>query len=177
MKKFKITYPWEGISKKCDQENCDQPGYFKAPKSIKSKEKYHFCLEHIKIYNKRWDFFAGKSQKQIYNFLKNDTLPNKPTRPMSERIHSKIHFEFGFDFFKENYSNKNQESKISKKTEHQNALDLFNLSPTFSKNDLKKSYNLLVKKNHPDLNGGNKKKETLLKKINKYYKVLQKIAR
>ena len=63
-KKFTKCYPWESSEKvftKCDQENCNLPGEFKAPKSINSSAKYNFCLHHVKIYNKRWDFFAGKS--------------------------------------------------------------------------------------------------------------------
>ena len=45
-----------------------------APKSPNSKEKYSFCLSHVKEYNKRWNFFAGKSQSQIYDYQKNDFL-------------------------------------------------------------------------------------------------------
>ena len=42
--------------------------------------------------------------------------------------------------------------------------------------ELKKSYKELVKKNHPDVHGGDIKKESLLKKINNYYKNLKKVA-
>ena len=57
-------------NKKCDEKGCNEDGKFIAPKSPNSGEKYFFCLKHIKLYNKRWNFFAGKSQREIYNFQK-----------------------------------------------------------------------------------------------------------
>ena len=54
----------------CQEKGCLNEGEYEAPKSPNSKEKYFFCLHHIKIYNKRWNYFAGKSQKQIYDFQK-----------------------------------------------------------------------------------------------------------
>ncbi|MAH78373.1 MAG: hypothetical protein CBE14_002235 [Rickettsiales bacterium TMED254] len=184
MKKKKITlnFPWDEKKlniKKCDQINCNNQGDYKAPKSINSNEVYNFCLEHVKIYNKRWNFFAGKSQKQIYQFLKEETYINKPTRPMSERISSKINFDFSFDADFNSFFEKKpkKETMSSKLTEIDKALNLFNLSIPFTSLELKKIYNNLVKRNHPDLHDGNKKKETLLKKINIYYKLLKKVAR
>lgn len=179
MKKKKIAkdYPWEKNGDKfvkCDQENCDEEAHFKAPKSVNSLEKYNFCLEHVKVYNKRWDFFAGKSQDQIYDFLKNDLYQDKPTRPISEKVSSKINFEFNAfdeDFLKDNSTDKEKfQDNINV------ALDLFNIMPPFSSSQLKKKYNNLVKKNHPDLHDGDEKKENLLKKINIYYNILKKIA-
>ena len=176
-KKLIREYPWEDEGKKiskCDQIGCQRRGEYKAPKSVSSKETYNFCLEHVKKYNMRWDFFAGKSQDQIYMFLKNDIYNNKPTRPMSDRVSSKINFEFNFgDFFdlkKENINRDNLSNELNE------ALDIFKIKIPFNSIQLKKKYNNLVKKNHPDLYGGDKKKDAKLKKINIYYKILQKIA-
>ena len=73
-------------------------GNMLAPKSPNSNEKYIFCLEHIKEYNKRWNFFAGKSQNQIYEYQKNDFFIGRPTRPFSKGHSSKIKFEFEYSF-------------------------------------------------------------------------------
>ena len=56
--------------RKCDEKNCNEPGEFFAPKSPNSSEKYLFCSKHVKLYNKRWNFFAGKSQNEIYEYQK-----------------------------------------------------------------------------------------------------------
>ena len=70
----------------CQEKGCLNEGEYIAPKSPNSKEKYFFCLDHIKIYNKRWNYFAGKSQKQIYDFQKNDLFEGRPTRPFSMMV-------------------------------------------------------------------------------------------
>ena len=177
-KKFTKKFPWEHKESKekiCDQENCDEIAIFKAPTSVNSKNYYFFCKKHIKIYNKRWNFFAGKSQNEIYNFLKNEMYIHKPTRPMSDRVSSKIKFDFSYIFEnKFNYQKENQND--STRDDLSAALSLFKLKRPFSMQELKKSYKELVKKNHPDVHGGDIKKDSLLKKINNYYKSLKKVA-
>ena len=64
-----VFFQNEDCEKKCDEINCDQAGEYYAPKSPNSSEKYVFCLKHIKLYNKRWNYFAGKSQNEISKYL------------------------------------------------------------------------------------------------------------
>ena len=177
-KNFTKKFPWElkeCKEKICDQENCDKIAIYKAPKSVNSKTYYFFCKEHIKIYNKRWNYFAGKSQTEIYDYLKNEMYIHKPTRPMSDRVSSKINFDFSYIFEnKFEYRKKNQ-SKVAN-DDLGKALNLFKLKLPFSMQELKKSYKELVKENHPDIHGGDIKKDSLLKKINNYYKNLKKVA-
>ena len=49
----------------CDEKDCLEPGYFQAPKSPDGKGWYYFCSNHIKTYNKRWNFFAGKTKNKF----------------------------------------------------------------------------------------------------------------
>ena len=177
-KKFTKKFPWEFKESKdkiCDQENCYEIAMFKAPKSVNSKNYYYFCKEHIKIYNKRWNFFAGKSQNEIYNYLKNEMYINKPTRPISDRISSKIKFDFSY-IFENNYNYNKKSDNNDLVDDLSAALTLFKLKQPFSMQELKKSYKELVKKNHPDVHGGDINKDSLLKKINNYYKNLKKVA-
>ena len=116
----------------CHEKGCSNAGEYMAPKSPNSNEKYFFCHDHIKLYNKRWNFFAGKSQKQIYDFQKNDFFEGRPTRPFSQGYGSKIKFEFKYDLDHEKIkfkrrnkfifnNNKKNNSKILK------ALEIFSL--------------------------------------------------
>ena len=180
----KKKYTWENFDEfpKCDQIDCDLPGKYKAPKTPRSNEKYNFCLKHVTNYNKRWNYFAGKSQDEIYKFLREDQFLSKPTRPISETVSSvgKNNFDFDFIFeFNDNTTNKktNNRTPIKNKSELELALELFELELPFDNSELKKKYNLLVKENHPDLHGQDLEKEKLLKKINNYYIILQKIVR
>ena len=148
----------DNLKKKlCDEKGCQNEGIYEAPKSPNNEEKYFFCLKHIKVYNKRWNYFAGKSQKQIYDFQKNDFFEGRPTKPFSNGQNSKIKFEFEFSFDKQNFKfkkNKKEEKKntFKKNSNLEKALEIFSLNYDFNEKTLKKRYKELVKKYHPDLN-------------------------
>ena len=42
------------------------------------------------------ELFAGKNQKQIYDYQKNDFYQGRPTSPFTNGKSSKIKFEFDF---------------------------------------------------------------------------------
>ena len=165
-------------NKQCDEKGCNEEGNFIAPKSPNSNEKYFFCLKHIKLYNKRWDFFAGKSQAEIYNFQKNDFFEGKPTFPFSDGMKSKIKFEFNYFADKEKLKFSEKRKKFEKvdklifNADVESSLRLMKLNKDFNENDLKKVYKQLVKKFHPDVKNNIKNKEKIIKKINNAYKLL-----
>ena len=45
-------------------------GSISHPNLQTAKKNIYFCLAHVKEYNKRWNFFAGKTQTQIYDYQK-----------------------------------------------------------------------------------------------------------
>ena len=54
----------------CEWENCTNSGKFKAPLERDNSKKYRLlCEEHIKFFNKSWNYFEGMSQQEIENFL------------------------------------------------------------------------------------------------------------
>ena len=188
MKKKSIEYIIDkiigsGNEKLCDEVECNNPGIYSAPKSPNSDEKYHFCLFHVKQYNKRWNFFAGKSQNQIYEYQKNDFFLGRPTRPFSKGISSKIKFEFEYSINKEkikftkNRSSKSFTKNVTLTNEIQNSIEIFKLNNDFDENILKKRYKELVKKYHPDLNKNYLNKEKKIKQINKAYNILLKFLK
>ena len=165
----------------CQEKGCLNEGEYMAPKSPNNNEKYFFCLDHIKIYNKRWNYFAGKNQKQIYDFQKNDFFEGRPTRPFSDGYSSKIKFEFEYGLNREKL--KFQKKKKSFFTNNKNnykvdkALKIFSLNDDFSEKILKKRYKELVKKYHPDLNKSFLHKDSKIKEINNAYNFLLKLAK
>ena len=187
MKKKSIEHTDFKFSKteenKCDAKQCDKLGEYIAPKSPKSSETYLFCIDHIKIYNKRWNFFAGRSQQEIYDYQKNDFFENRPTRSFTKGENSKIKFEF--DYFlnksKIKFSKKTKKFeknlKYSFNNEVKQSLDIFNLKSDISESLIKKKYKELVKKYHPDLNKNYSNKERKIKEINKAYKILLKFVK
>ena len=77
---------WEKISthKMCDYKKCNENGEYKAPKSrLNLKSYYFFCLNHVKEYNKSWEFYKGMSVDEIELSLRKDIIWDRPSRPLN----------------------------------------------------------------------------------------------
>ena len=93
----------------CDWENCKECGTFKAPlEKDNSKNHRWLCEEHIKLFNKNWNYFDGMGQNEIENFLKSDLTWHRPTQKFgsSDNFFSILwtnalndKFNFFFNFF------------------------------------------------------------------------------
>ena len=55
----------------CDWVNCKKTAKFKAPKERDNSKNFKWlCEEHIKLFNKNWNYFDGMNQSEIENFSK-----------------------------------------------------------------------------------------------------------
>ena len=155
----------------CDWENCKEIGSYKAPvERDNSKNFRYFCLEHIKIFNKNWNYFSNMSEEQVEYFIKSDLTWHKPTKSFSSsenffKILWNNALEDNVNIFKNPGFKEFKKSKLSEKDRH--ALEVLGL-----KYGVKK-FKGLVKKYHPDKNLGSKKYEDILKKITLAYSQLK----
>ncbi len=181
----KNSLSWEKtFIKKCDKDKCNEKGEYRAPKSrILLNEYYFFCLDHIKEYNKSWDFYKGLSVNQIETSMREDIIWNRPSWPLKgnpKKVIEQINDFFGDDInILENDSQKNQyfKNKLldeSLTNEENKALSRLELVLPLSLDKIKKNYKKLVKIFHPDVNGNNKKAEENFKEINEAYRLLLK---
>ena len=68
------------LTKYCEWRSCEEKGEFKAPTSRDRLRVFKwFCLKHIKIYNKGWDYFKGRTSDQIYKEVSDDATWHRPT--------------------------------------------------------------------------------------------------
>ena len=68
----------------CDWNNCLEEGLYKAPVEKDNSKKYRIlCLNHVKEFNKNWNYFEGMNDNQIYEFIKSDMTWHKPTQSFS----------------------------------------------------------------------------------------------
>ena len=105
------------FEKKCYKKNCINPGIYKAPKSKNDLKNYiWFCKEHIKSYNKEWDYCKNMTQEEIEKHIELDVIGWRPTWNFStKRIKFKSFekiFSNYFDFFKKNKANNKFNKKI-----------------------------------------------------------------
>ena len=48
----------------CEWEKCNETGEFKAPTEKDNSRKFKWlCKEHIKLFNKNWNYFEGMSRR------------------------------------------------------------------------------------------------------------------
>ena len=161
----------------CDWEKCKKIGSYKAPvERDNSKKTRMLCLEHIKIFNKKWNYFQNMSNEEIEYFIKSDLTWHKSTKSFgssenffnllwNNALDDKLNIfnTTGFkDFKKSNLSSKEKD-----------AFDILELNYSAKWQEIQKKFKTLVKKYHPDKNQGNKKFEDKLKKITLAYSQLK----
>ena len=162
----------------CEWENCKEIGKFKAPLEKDNSKNYKWlCKNHIKFFNKNWNYFEGMSQNEIENFVKSDLTWHRPTQKFGSsdnffNILWKNALSDKFNLFQEEkiFSNlKNR--KLSEKDK--DAFKIMELEFNTDWSNIQKKFKTLVKKFHPDRNSGNKQFEDKLKKVTMAYSHLR----
>ena len=166
----------------CDYPGCLDDGVYKAPKSRLQLRSYHyFCLEHVREYNKAWNYHKGLNEQQVENSIRRSTTWDRPSWPFGTKHKMFESFVKGnvtdkFDFFEmDSFSRNNGEPKRKFNADQLDALDIMGLKPPIDIPKLKSQYKYLVKIHHPDRNGGDRKAEERLKLINEAYTTLKQV--
>ena len=167
----------------CDVPGCMEAGIYRAPKSrAQLTEYYWFCLEHVREYNRSWDYFSGLSEAEIEAIRRNDTTWQRPTWPFTkstERTESDIRekvrrmFDLGGDPG-DGYREEGREYQRAR-NEEERALAVFDLDASASFTEVKTRYKKLAKQLHPDANGGDQAAEERIKAVNEAYATLKKV--
>jgi len=162
----------------CDWNNCSEEGNHKAPKERDNSKNFRLlCLEHVKEFNKNWNYFSGMNDDQIMDFLKSDLTWHKPTQSFSSSDNFfKILWNNALKDEMDNNKFKNELNHMNKfKFNHNDikAFEILNVAVGLSWEKIQKKFKTLVKKLHPDMNAGNKKFEDKLKVITLAYTQLK----
>ena len=161
----------------CDWENCNKQGVYRAPTEKDNSRKFELlCLEHIKIFNKKWNYFDNMSDQEIEYFVKSDLTWHKSTKSFgsSENFFNILWnnaLEDKLNIFKSSGFKEFKKTKLT--SNDQDALDLMELKYDAKWEEIQKRFKTLVKKYHPDKNSGSKKYEDKLKKITLAYSQLK----
>ena len=158
----------------CDWNNCLEEGFYKAPVEKDNSKKYRIlCLNHVKEFNKNWNYFEGMNDDQIYEFVKSDMTWHKPTQSFSS---SDNFFKILWNNAMKDELNKDNFNYMNKfKFNHNDmkAFNILNISVGIKWEKIQEKFKKLVKKFHPDINAGNKKYEDKLKIITLAYTQLK----
>ena len=85
----------------CEWPGCTAEGEHRAPQARDRLDQYRwFCLDHVREYNRNWDYYRGMTQTEIEADLRRDTVWQRPTWPLGggrqRRPNWRIHDGFGF---------------------------------------------------------------------------------
>ncbi len=176
----------------CDAPGCRRPAPYRAPKGRQLEgEYYNFCIDHVREYNKSYNWFSGMSEDDVKAWLSTRATGHRPTWSMGvkggksgERARAAAEaaragvFVDPFDFFAEarRGSPETAEPEVRKRrvgTLERRSLDVLGLDETASGPDIRSRYKELVKRHHPDANGGDRSTEDRLRSIIEAYNTLK----
>ena len=159
---------------RCAADGCLQEGKYPAPKSRSALRDYlWFCLEHVREYNKSWNYYEGLQGAALEAEIRRATTWERPSWKFATGQPSENSFEDPFGLF--NFENRDANPAARKvPPEERRAWKILQLSPVTDIDIVKKQYKRLVKQNHPDKNGGDAAAEERLKDINLAYSLIRK---
>jgi len=161
--------------RRCDHPGCDQTADYRAPRSRdRLNDYYWFCLDHVRAYNSAWDYYAGMPPEEIEAELRRDSTWQRPTWPLG-RQGAPRRFAFTLDDPFDLFDGAEAEGAkpVVPPSPEEEALAVLALKPPVTPALLKARYKELVKRHHPDANGGDKAAEERFKQINQAYNTLK----
>src|SRR5205809_6170718 len=176
----------------CDWPGCREDATHRAPKGrLRAGEYWRFCLDHVREYNHAYNFFAGMSADDIARYQKEAGIGHRPTwkmgmnggRPASRSHSSRLRPEFTpaddpFGLLGSTGANSQRRAAETRavRNAERKALDTAGLEPDASAQEVKARFKALVKRHHPDANGGDRSSEDRLREIIQAYNYLKSIG-
>jgi hypothetical protein len=183
-------------SPSCDWPGCAEAAPHRAPKGRDQENQYwRFCTAHAREYNQSYNYFAGMSDDAVARFQKDSIVGHRPTWKigMNSPIGGKkgrrskgADGGFGdardpFDMFGEvggraspDFEARNPEARMLRNAERK-ALDTLGLDRNATAHEIKMRFKTLVKRHHPDTNGGDRSTEDRLREIIQAYNYLKSV--
>lgn len=181
----------EGAGRACSHPDCGEAGEFRAP----PEQRYGvpdgppqwrwFCLEHIRAFNQQYNFFKDMSPEEIHEAQRPYAGWERETRAFSASAASGTPPPRWADFqdpldaigarFKARMAEAAQRQDGKPLSgEDRSALKTLGLAPDSDRKALRTRYTELVRRFHPDHNGGDRAHEKALQDVIAAYTHLRK---
>jgi DnaJ domain len=176
----------------CQWPRCEAPATHRAPKGrLQANEYWRFCLEHVREYNNSYNFFAGMTDDAVALYQKEAVTGHRPTWKMGSiggKRASPRRARGGFraaeweaaDPFSMLGETGGQPGHARPASEgrkilnaQRRAFDVLGLEADAKRTDIKARFKILVKRHHPDANGGDRGSEDTLREIIQAYNYLK----
>lgn len=177
--KQRAQMPEPGV---CAHTGCERVGECKAPKSRdRMGEFWLFCPEHASEYNNRWNYFQGMDEDELAAFEQSEWVGHRPTwafragrgaREAAAFQANKARDRFGvLHGGKAGPDFEPRRPRIGRVQKL--AFEVLGLEDSADKSAVRIRYAELVKRYHPDSNGGDRTAEAHLHKVIRAYQVLK----
>ncbi|MBB4265620.1 J domain-containing protein [Roseospira visakhapatnamensis] len=164
----------------CDHPGCANRGEFRAPKDRSLSSYYHFCLDHVRAYNKAWNYYANMDSEEIEQQVRRSTVWDRPTWRMGGAGPRRfdpgtLHDPLGV--FDDMHATQDghvdaEPTPFARDSRETQALRELDLTWPLTREELRARYRTLVKRHHPDANNGDKAAEERFKCVSEAYRVL-----
>ena len=177
----------------CEATGCTHPGLYRAPKGRKQEGQYwRFCIDHVRAYNATYNYFDGMNDAAVEAYQKDAIIGHRPTWSMGvnaaagsgDKAHrakpgAKPEAERDWAYadplgvLRANGlgggASRRQAAPEPQRPRHsaavRKALDVMGLDENADSAAIKAQYKTLVKRFHPDANGGDRSFEERLRDI------------
>jgi DnaJ domain len=182
----------------CEWPGCNGAAIYRAPKGRgRENEYWRFCLDHVREYNHSYNFFAGMSTDDIARYQKDAVVGHRPTWKMgmnggrpTARSHSArfqpnmedaddplgLFRHFGGVAKRADGEHLRGRGSRVIRDDERKALDTLGLEPEATTAEIKLRFKTLVKRHHPDANGGDRSTEDRLREIIQAYNYLKSVG-
>jgi curved DNA-binding protein CbpA len=174
----------------CQWDGCKEAGTHRAPVGrLKEGEYFRFCLDHVREYNKGFNYFSGVPDSEIARFQKEALTGHRPTWKMgvngslrsapdpaqmrSGRAGYYNRIRDPFNLFNGPKDPRQPPRERKAKPLEAKALETLGLAANATGKDIKARYKELVKLHHPDANGGDRGSEDRFRDVLQAYRVLK----
>jgi hypothetical protein len=166
----------------CSFPGCKEEGIFRAPKGRDREGEYFcFCMAHVREYNAAYDYFRGMDEEALAKFRQAESIGHRPTWKMGPRGGAQSALHVDETIYAEARSMRRRGARRANgepTPPRYNALALkalcaLDLDANATEPSIKARYKELVKRHHPDANGGDRSSEDKLREIIQAYNYLR----
>ncbi len=159
----------------CNHPGCKELGLYRAPMGrLREGQFFCFCLEHVREYNASYNYFNGMSDEAVAKYQKDATIGHRPTWTMGANRGARAQ---GYTFTDTIGPYARTGFAAPREPRYgplaMKALDELGLDDSADAGQIKARYKELVKKWHPDANGGDRSCEDKLREIIRAYNYLR----
>ncbi len=181
----------DGADRACAVPGCGEPGEFRAPGARRPSfdgpgEWQWLCLDHVRAFNAGYNFFEGMDVDEITAAQRPFAGWERETRAFAgggaDRPPAWADFADPLDAlgarWKERMAEARAEAASGRRLtpEDHRALKVLGLEPDADRAAIRRAYSALVRRYHPDRNGGDRSHEARLRAVIDAYQELRRSA-